>query len=1126
MDVGGWLRGLGLGQYEAAFRDNKIDADLLPRLTGDDLKDIGVSALGDRLRLLDAIAALADANPTDLPASPPKPAPPKGTEVSAERRQLTVMFCDLVGSTAMSARLDPEDMREIIAAYHKCCASLIERGGGFVAKFMGDGVLGYFGYPQAHEHDAERAVRAGLAIVEAAPKLETTASAPLHVRVGIATGVVVVGDLLGSGEAQERGIVGDTPNLAARLQSISEPDSVVIAEGTRKLLGDLFELTALDPRDLKGVAGPTRAYAALRESFQESRFEALHAGRLTALVGREDESELLLRRWAKAKAGEGQVVLLSGEAGIGKSRLATELLERLAGEQYLRLRYFCSPQHTDSALYPIIAHMERAARLAREDDAKTKLDKLDALLVMSATLREDAALLAEMLSLPNDGRYPALDLVPQLRRQRTMEALIRRIEVLSRQSPVLLVFEDAHWADPSSLELFGRIVDKIDDLRALLFVTFRPEFAAPWIGRPYVTALTINRLRPREVLSLTERVAGGRPLAANLQRDIVERADGIPLFVEEMTKAVLEADGEGAASRVVASVPSPALAVPASLHASLMARLDRLGEAKAVAQIGAAIGREFSHALLASVARLPEPELNSAVGRLLQSGLLSRQGTPPDAAYLFKHALVQDTAYGTLLREPRRALHARIADVFDTQFPDIAQNRPELLARHCAEAGQLERAARLWGAAGRHSLARSALVEAVEQLKRALALIGPSPGTPELRREETNLQIALMTALYSVEGYWATETKEALERTRALLAQAEALGEPPDNPLAIFALLDGLWSVNYFRFDGRAIIELSNQYLALAEQQENVNVKLAANFNMGLALCATGAPEGARVYFDRMVALYPAAQPSTLIAFLGWDCRFVGLSDRAVCLWLLGRPDAALTDCKEALVGARSSRHVASLLMTIPSTMFVQLACGRYDATIALADELETLCNESNLASFASTPRLIRGTISALIGSASNAVDTITSAETDVRNAGMTLWSPSTKISLARAHVRLGQFDLARERVREGLDHIERTRETMLEAEVHRVAGEIALLSPDHDTADAKLCFQRALEIARAQQARSWELRAAMSLARLWRDEGQRAEAHDLLAPVYGWFTEGFDTLDLKEAKALLEELA
>ena len=490
----------------------------------------------------------------------------------------------------MSARLDPEDMRETIAAYHKCCASLIERGGGFVAKYMGDGVLGYFGYPRAHEHDAERAVRAGLAIVGAAPKLETAAGAPLHVRVGIATGIVVVGDLLGSGEAQERGVVGDTPNLAARLQGIAAPDSVVIAEGTRKLLGNFFELRDLGPQDLKGVVGQTRAYAALRESAQENRFEALHAGGLMALVGREEESELLLLRWAKAKAGEGQVVLLSGEAGIGKSRLMAAFLERLAGEPHVRLSYFRSPQHTDSALHPIIGHMARAAGFARNDDANTKLDKLDALLAISATSREDAALLAELLSLPDDGRYPAPDLAPQQRRQRTMEALIRQIEVISRQSPVLMIFEDAHWADPSSVELFGRLVDKIDGLPVLLFINFRPEFAAPWIGRPHVTALTINRLMPRQAMALIEQIAGNRPLAENIRKDIVERTDGIPLFVEEMTKAVLEAEGEGAAAHTLASIPSPVMAVPASLHASLMARLDRLGPAKGLAQIGAAIG--------------------------------------------------------------------------------------------------------------------------------------------------------------------------------------------------------------------------------------------------------------------------------------------------------------------------------------------------------------------------------------------------------------------------------------------------------------------------------------------------------------------------------------------------------
>ena len=654
MDVGDWLRGLGLGQYEAAFRESEIEADVLAELTDQHLKDLGVS-LGNRLRILRAIRELSVAAPApDEVAARPAQEPLDG----AERRQLTVMFCDLVGSTALSARLDPEDMRAIIATYHKCCANLIERGGGFVAKYMGDGVLAYFGYPQSHEHDAERAVRAGLAIVEAAPKLETAGGAPLSVRVGIATGIVVVGDLLGSGESQERGVVGDTPNLAARLQSSAAPDSVVIAEGTRKLLGNLFELQDLGRLDLKGVAGPTRAFAALRTGSQESRFEALHADGLTALVGREEERDLLQRRWTNAKAGEGQVVLLSGEAGIGKSRLTAAFVEGLAGEAHTRMRYFCSPQHTDSPLYPIIGHMERAAGHAREDDARTKLDKLDALLTQSATSREDAALFADMLALPNDGRYPVLKLVPPQVRQKTLEALIAQIEAISRQSPVLMIFEDAHWADPSSLEVFGRLVDRINGLRVLLFVTSRPEFAAAWIGRPHVTALAIRRLAPSEAMALIERVAGNRPLAVNIREEIVERADGIPLFVEEMTKAVLEAEDESAAERTVAAVPSPALAVPASLHASLMARLDRLGSAKGVAQIGATIGREFQHALLAPVARLPDLELAEALDRLVGAGLLFRQGLPPHYTYLFKHALLQDAAYGALLREPRRALHA------------------------------------------------------------------------------------------------------------------------------------------------------------------------------------------------------------------------------------------------------------------------------------------------------------------------------------------------------------------------------------------------------------------------------------------------------------------------------------
>jgi hypothetical protein len=550
----------------------------------------------------------------------------------------------------------------------------VGRFGGFVAKYMGDGVLIYFGYPQAHEDDAERAVRAGLELVTAIGALET--HAPLQTRVGIATGLVVIGDLIGSGGSQEQAIVGETPNLAARLQGIAEPNMVVMSEGTRRLLGNLFELGDLGAQDLKGIAGPARAWAVLRASLAEGRFEAMHATGLTDLVGREEELDLLLRRWSKAKTGEGQVVLLSGEPGIGKSRLTAELLERVANEPHTRIRSFCSPQHTDSAFYPIIGQMERAAGLTRDDKLQAKLDKLDAMLAQSSTSTQDAALFADMLSLPNDGRYPALELTPQQRRQRTLAALVLQIEAISRQNTLLMIFEDAHWTDPTSLELFGRIVDKVPTLRVLLIVTFRPEFEPPWIERPCVTALTMNRLGQREVGAMIEQVTGNKPLPENIRQDIIERTDGIPLFVEEMTKAVLEAGSESAAEQRAAAVPPPALAVPASLHASLMARLDRLGSAKEVAQIGAAIGREFSHPLLDAVVGKSRAELQSAFDRLIQAGLLFRQGVPPDATYLFKHALVQDAAYGTLLREPRRALHARIAHTLESQFADIAENQP------------------------------------------------------------------------------------------------------------------------------------------------------------------------------------------------------------------------------------------------------------------------------------------------------------------------------------------------------------------------------------------------------------------------------------------------------------------
>jgi class 3 adenylate cyclase/predicted ATPase len=1125
MDVGGWLRSLGLEQYEAAFRENEIDNSVLPNLTAEDLKELGVAALGHRRKLLDAVAALrADASGKGPSAEAPATEKTGSAEDRAERRQVTVMFSDLVGSTALSARMDPEDLREVISAYQKCVAKTVGRLGGFVAKYMGDGVLVYFGYPQAHEDDAERAVRAGLDLVAAVGGLKTHAA--LQTRVGIATGLVVVGDLIGSGVSQEQGIVGETPNLAARLQGIAEPNRVVVAESTRKLVGNLFELQDLGAQDLKGVAGPVRAWGALRPSSVESRFEALHAGGLTELVGREEELDLLLRRWTRAKSGEGQVVLLSGEPGIGKSRLTAALFEHLAAEQHTRLRYFCSPQHTDSALYPIIGQLERAAGLARDDTPQVKLDKLDAMLVLASTSKQDSALFAELLSLPNDGRYPTLELTPQQRRQKTLGALMAQLEGLSRTNPLLMIFEDTHWADPTTLEAFGRVVDRIRTARVLLIVTFRPEFQAPWIGRPYVTSLMLNRLTEREASAMIDRVVGNKQLPAGIRKDIIERTDGIPLFVEEMTKAVLEADNEGDARRTAAAVPSSAPAVPASLHASLLARLDRLGSAKEVAQIGAALGREFSHALLAAVIQKPEAELQASLDRLVDAGLLFRQGAPPHATYLFKHALVQDAAYGTLLRDPRRALHARVAETIERQFADTAERQPELLARHCTEAGLIEKAVGLWGKAGQRSMSRSALVEAAEQFTRALSQITTLPPTTAFRREQIKLQVALITPLIHIRGYAAPETKAAEERARLLIEEAEALGEPAEDPLLLFSVLYGRWVASFVAFDGDANRDLAAQFLALAEKQGAPVPLMIGHRLMGVSLTSTGSFAQARTHFDRAVALYNPAEHRPLAMRFGQDVRAAILSYRPLPLWMLGYADAALADTDRALKEAREIGQAPTLMYALAVASLTLAFCGDYASAFALADELIALAKEKGALFWNAFGLLDQGCALASTGKASEAAQQIVLGLTEWRSTGATTWMTVWLLHLAKAHAELGRFDDAWRCIRETTTTLETMKERFYEAEVYRIAGEIALKSAEPRRTEAEGYFERALAVARKQQAKSWELRASMSLARLWRSQGKPQQARELLAPVYGWFTEGFDTLDLKEAKALLAELA
>jgi class 3 adenylate cyclase/predicted ATPase len=1113
--IGEWLDQLGMSEYAQRFAENRIDVSVLRDLTDQDLKDLGI-VLGDRRKILRAISEL-DAAAPGTPATSIGPTPLG----AAERRHVTVLFSDLVGSTALSTRLDPEDLREVIAAYQTCVAGTVRRLGGFVARYLGDGVLAYFGWPEAHEDDAERAVRAGLELIAAVAGLK--AHTALQTRVGIATGLVVVGDLAETGE----GIVGKTPNLAARLQTLAEPNTVVIAEGTRRLLGHLFELDDLGARELKGIPGLTRAWAVLRARPVESRFEALRAGHLTELVGRDEDCEGLHRRWARARTGEGQVVLLSGEAGIGKSRLTAALLDDLAAEPHTRLRYFCSPQHTDSPLYPVIGQLERAAGLAHDDSPRARLDKLDAVLGQTSTPIEARALLAEMLSLPNDGRYPAADLAPPERRQRTLDALLSGWAAVSRSHPLVMIFEDAHWADPTSLELFSRAVDRLRTRPVLLIVTFRPEFEPPWIGRPHVTALTLNRLAERDIGAMIDRLVGNTLVPASLRQDIIERTDGIPLFVEEMTKAVLETEGPRGAERTAATIPSPALAVPASLQASLMARLDRLGAAKEVAQIGAAIGREFSHALLAAVVRKPDGELTSAIDRLMGAGLLFRQGVPPYATYLFKHALVQDAAYGTLLRELRRALHARIAETLEGQFPEIAESQPELLARHYSEAGLIAKAAGLWGTAGQRSLARSALVEAIEQLTRALAQIATLPTTPALRREEIKLQVALISPLLHVKGYAAPETKAAAERARRLIEHAEALGEPPEDPLLLFAALQGLWSANFVAFNRDVLHEIATQVLARGETQgETVPLMMGHRFT-GHTLVHIGDCAGALSHYDQALALYHPAKHRPLATRFGQDGRVAVLCWRALALWCLGYPEKALADIDHALKDAREIGQAATLMLALTIGSLTPILCGNDATANGLLDELIALADEKGAFHWKAQGLSQQGCVLALTGEAAEAVQRLTSGLAAWRSTGATLWTPLFLTYLTQAYyAELGQFDDAWRSISDALTGVETTKENLWEAEVHRVAGEIALKSPERDAAKAGAYFERALTVAREQQAKSWELRAAMSLARLWREQGRRSDALDLLSGVYGWFTEGFETLDLKQAKALMDTLA
>jgi TOMM system kinase/cyclase fusion protein len=1066
-------------------------------------------------------SALQQAQPAQGSAPPVEPRTP-----DAERRQLTVLFCDLVDSTVLSSQLDPEELREVVRAYQDTCAKVIARFEGHIAQYLGDGLLVYFGYPLAHEDDAQRAVRAGLGMIDALGQLNARLAQErgvhLAARLGIHTGLVVVGEV-GGGTRQEQLALGETPNLAARLQGIAAPNTLVISATTFQLLGGFFACQPLGTPPLKGQTQPLVVYRVLYESMARSRLEAASSTGWTPLVGREQEIGLLLERWAQVKDGLGQVVLLSGEAGIGKSRLVQVLKEHVAAEPQAWLTPCqCSPYYRNTALYPLIDLLERVAlRFEREESPPQKLRKLEGFVVQyGLPLAEAVPLLASLLSLPPSADYALLTMSPEQQKQQTLHTLLTIFLRVAAQQPMLFVMEDLHWVDPTTLELLRLLVDQGPTTRILALFTCRPDFSPPWTARAHLTQVTVPRLPQRQAVEVIHQVAHGKVLPSEVVEQIVAKTDGVPLFVEELTKMVLESGLlQEWDDRYELTSPLPPLAIPATLHDSLMARLDRLATVKGLAQLGATLGREFSYELLRAVSPWDEATVQRGLHQLVEAEFLYQQGLPPQTTYVFKHALIQEAAYQSLLKSTRQQYHQRIAHVLESRFPALIETQPELVAQHYTVASCAEQAVPYWQRAGQRAVERSAHLEAVAHLSKGLELVTTLPDTHERSQQELGLQIALGQALMAVKGQGAPEVERAYSRARDLCRQ---VGETPE----VFPVLWGLWRFYLVRAEYQTARELAEQCLSLAQRIQDLTLLLVAHHALGTIVYVLGEVPPARVHMEQGIALYAPQEHSTLAFRYGIDLGVWCLSYVPWPLWQLGYPEQGLKRSHEALILARKLAHPLSLAAALSYAAILHHMRRDGQATQEQAEAGVVIANEHGFPQFAAVGTTLRGWALVMQGQGEEGIAQIHQGLAALRATGTDLWRSYYLALLAEAYKKVDQVKEGLNTLAEALATVHHTGERFYEAELYRLKGELLLALATDNHREAETCFHRALDVARHQQAKSLELRAAMSLACLWQQQSKRAEARALLMPIYGWFTEGFDTTDLREAKALLEALA